>query len=1076
VGVRRETVVLSLEDHFSTGMAKAAANVALADRSLDHLSTQAVNSSKATRSLDRDVDKLGSTTSKTNKEIDKLSGRLNLLRDSAILLGPAVVSAGALGAAGIAGLTAVLGTAVLGAGTAILAFQGVGDALKAVNKAALEPTEANLAAAHQAMGQLSGSSREFVRELQHLMPTLLDLRDAAADGFLPGLTDGIESLETALPKIEKIISSVSGELGDIAADAGASLASDRWEPFLDFLADEAPFALGSMAKAIGSISHALATLWMATTPINNGFLDWLVKATDDLDKWAEGLDQTQGFQDFVAYVDETGPQVLATIGAIANMFLQVAEAAAPLGGPVLKGLELIAKAVSAIADSDLGAPIFAGLAALTLYNRALATTVKLQGTAFGKALLTSGGAFGGVGPGGVKGLTSDISLLRRESAGLKIPTKGFVGPLTEAQSAAERTRTAIGGIARGGLQIGLVGVAASGLADKFGLANTASLALAGSMTPIGLFGAVIGAAAGGVLDLAKALDNSDERAAKYARTLDLLATKAGPNLKDQLAAVNDEIDKIQGGGENPYAGEGAGLASARRALNPDSTVDKDKLKLAKAAHDQLTDAIKKQGYAEDAATSSTARMTAAQQRQATALQAARTEAEKSGTQFLAYGKDLDDSKVSLDKWIKNQQDQVDALRNATRNALTASDKGVAGGLIQKLMTEGPAGALRLKELASGTRAQVEAANRAFRQGLSALNGWEDAGARIQNRLNAIAAHKYLAKIDADTDPAMAALLRLQYDIARMHFSVKVTASTNATVAEAGTSAGGGSVPDDGGPYTDRFLYKLAPGEEIISNRNGEADQFRADRAAGLIPGYAAGGTVSLPWGVSRPPSGMPTLPWGATSGTGPGGLKGFIADQLDMKFPATLKQWNAALKASTSLLQKEKDKRQALLDQADQVRSSITSNYRTDLFGQPDTSSVWMSNADRAKAGKGDVFSTLTGDIGNLGALTAAEKKLKATGLDSTAYAELVSNASLDEVEAFANGSKADVMKYERLFNQREQALATAGNVGANAAFGPALAASKAQVAATAANTRAIERIEKKLDTAMQKAAPKRRP
>lgn len=60
------------------------------------------------------------------------------------------------------------------------------------------------------------------------------------------------------------------------------------------------------------------------------------------------------------------------------------------------------------------------------------------------------------------------------------------------------------------------------------------------------------------------------------------------------------------------------------------------------------------------------------------------------------------------------------------------------------------------------------------------------------------------------------------------------------------SAGGSTVPKDGGAYSDRFPYMLAPGEEVISNRHGQADRHRAllkKINAGHAVGYADGGTI-----------------------------------------------------------------------------------------------------------------------------------------------------------------------------------------------------------------------------------------
>lgn len=66
------------------------------------------------------------------------------------------------------------------------------------------------------------------------------------------------------------------------------------------------------------------------------------------------------------------------------------------------------------------------------------------------------------------------------------------------------------------------------------------------------------------------------------------------------------------------------------------------------------------------------------------------------------------------------------------------------------------------------------------------------------------------------------------------------------------SADGSTVPSDGGPYSDRFPYLLAPREEVTSNRHHQADNARRTLKLinrGLITdrmlGLANGGTVGL---------------------------------------------------------------------------------------------------------------------------------------------------------------------------------------------------------------------------------------
>lgn len=475
-------------------MARAAAATALMNRELGSLSKDSVRTKRSMSDIDDGIVRVGSHAEKSGSQIDKLSGRVRILADVAAILGPSLVPIGGVGIAAIAGLASEFGFAAIGAGTAILAFQGVGDALKAVNKAAIQPTAANLDAARVAMDKLGPSGREFVSALRQVIPQLKQLQVAAADGLLPGAAEGLQSIVNVLPRLEGIVSAVSNELGNIAADTGKALSSDEWEPFLKFIEAEAPKALADMAHIAGNSAHALADLWMAFTPIDNGFSQFLVDSSADIETWAAGLEKTQGFQDFVAYIQDTGPKVADALGAIANATIQIVEAAAPLGGPVLQGVTALFNAVAGIANSDLGTPIFAGLAALALMNRTIAITDSLQKATFGGPAVAR-----------IKGQTAALSTLTAEwraYSAVNLTVAGRALATTTELQAAERAAQSLGGrlrtIGKGVGVIGGLAVASTGAADGIGLTNTASGLLLGTMA--GAPGVVAGGLIGAFLD------------------------------------------------------------------------------------------------------------------------------------------------------------------------------------------------------------------------------------------------------------------------------------------------------------------------------------------------------------------------------------------------------------------------------------------------------------------------------------------------------------------------------------------------------------------------------------------------
>lgn len=467
MATRYERVVLDLEDRFSTPMAKAAASAALMNRSLNDLDGQSVKTSRSMAPLgdpNGPMGKAGRQTAFASKEFDRASGRMRIMAETAAILGPGLIPIGAVGIPAVTGLASAFGFAAIGAGTLIGSMQGVGDALKAVNTAALEPSAANLEAAREAMHKIGPEAREFVARFQELRPALADIRDAGAAGWFPGLTEAMDDIERLGPKVADIFEEIGKAGGELVADGAASLASERWAEFFDFIETEAPAALSSLGHAVGNLAHGLAELWMGFAPLNQDVTGWLLNASLAFDDWATGLSKTQGFIEFVDYVRENGPRVGDALASVGGAIVQIVQAAAPLGGPVLEAISAFAKVVAAIADSDLGAPLFAGIAAMSALSRATATWGAISQTAAGK----------------------------------------FVTGQIVAQNAIGQTYAKMSGLGKAGAVMAGLTLASSDMGDSFELSNTASMALIGTMG--GPWGTAFGAATGFVMDFMGAND------------------------------------------------------------------------------------------------------------------------------------------------------------------------------------------------------------------------------------------------------------------------------------------------------------------------------------------------------------------------------------------------------------------------------------------------------------------------------------------------------------------------------------------------------------------------------------------
>lgn len=724
MATRRERVVLELEDNFTSGMARAAASAALLNRELDSLSKDSVRTQRSFTDTGRSAATFGRNLDKPGAQIDRLSGRLRVLTDVATILTPALSPIGGVIVPAISGLASQLGFAAVAGGTAILAFQGIGDTLKALDKAALDPTRENIEAANLAMAKLSPSAQKFATEVRALLPQLRQLRDVAAEGLFPGVIEGLDSLEAALPRVERIVSSVSTELGNIAADTGASLASDRWAPFLDFIAQEAPEALADMADAAGSVAHSMANMWMAFDPLNDDFSNWLVDATASLDEWSAGLSQTEGFQEFVSYVRETGPQVADTFAAIGDAVVQLVQATAPLGGPVLAGIEAFAKAFAAIADSDLGTPLFTAAAALALFNRTMAvTTASRSGLAGFGARLNGASTQSKALSASVRATRADLALLGTTAmtAGARTQRE-----MLRMNAAAGRLKSTLGPIGKGGALLGGLAVASSGAADGIGLTNTASLALMGTLA--GPWGAVIGGAIGGVMDLSAAAGASESALRRYQETL--LAT-AGPSVADQLAAVTAEIKEQQKVMRDEAAPSLNPIDMIPLALNSNYQTAKDKVNELKEAQAELEHQIELGGIEADR----TARATGTY---ADVLAATGGSAGLAAGQIDTLVNSMRNQRLEALSGFSAETRYRQALSDARKQA-AESDAGIRGNseeaLKNRTVIEGLATAWNNQsEAVKNNRAKFREARDAFVETATAMGIPEAAAKRLARRL------------------------------------------------------------------------------------------------------------------------------------------------------------------------------------------------------------------------------------------------------------------------------------------------------------------------------------------------------
>lgn len=497
---------------------------------------------RVTADVNNFVTKMAAASAAANgfaKRLDEADQRMSGLVQTGLALAPALVPLGAAVVPAIAGLANQLGVAAIAAGTAVLAFQGVGDAVKSIDAYKLAPTAANFAKMKEALDKLGPAGQEFALFIDDVKPKLQGLQDVAQQGLFPGMEQGIRDLMPLLPRVKAVVFGVSSAMGELAQQGAEALTTDRWQQFFSFLQADASTTALDLGRTVGNIAEGFVSLLQAFDPLSQSFSTGLLNMSRDFADWAAGLSKTQGFRDFLSYVEHSGPRALDAIGAIAKALISIVEAAAPVGTAVLPVITALANGLSALADSSIGPILITTAAAVGVLGRSLALlqTVGLRGR--GEA----GGAAGFLTTRYVKpakGVVGAFRDMRVASDELRVAEEKRVAaaastrnaqfaliPAAEKRGAIDRYKAALGETAaaetrlrdaskaRGDAMrttaatIGKAGVAAAGLAvatsgvaDNMGLSNTATLAMMGMLA--GPWGAAIGGGIGLAMDFASA--------------------------------------------------------------------------------------------------------------------------------------------------------------------------------------------------------------------------------------------------------------------------------------------------------------------------------------------------------------------------------------------------------------------------------------------------------------------------------------------------------------------------------------------------------------------------------------------
>jgi hypothetical protein len=282
---------------------------------------------------------------KTINSVGTVTG--NFFRGGSLAALPALVPlitslAGALG--GLTTSFAAAGTGAILFGTvATSALNDVFEANKTIkdlrnelaNTTDLEKRAEILKEIENAQSSLSNEQQRGLKALQSFSKFWEKFTKQFEKPVMDIFIRSLNQVQSLLQKLKPAFDGAISAVAILSKSLGQSIETKEFKGFISFLNKNAGPAMVALGKSFGNTMQGIMNLMVAFTPLSIDMQGGLVGLTEKFATWSATLDESKGFQNFIQYVRENGPKVMALIGNITNFLVQLGIGMAPLGSKIL---------------------------------------------------------------------------------------------------------------------------------------------------------------------------------------------------------------------------------------------------------------------------------------------------------------------------------------------------------------------------------------------------------------------------------------------------------------------------------------------------------------------------------------------------------------------------------------------------------------------------------------------------------------------------------------------------------------------------------------------------------------------
>lgn len=310
----------------------------------------------------------------------RASGTIRGLTTAIIALSPALVPIGAVGVTGLVALTGAAVAAGAGVGlfaaVAITAFGPVVDVIKKMTAAQLAYDQAVTDKQREAaLAKLKALYDSLDPAQQALVKSFMQMRDAWGDfvaKFRPEIfqiaTEAMQQMTQFIPLLAPLMENATKAIHNLQTEAFNTFKSPVWQEFFDNLTNGTGPAIESFGRILLNLATGFAGILNAFFPFQSSFLGGLEEMTAKFAIWGTNLENNPGFKKFIAYVKENAPLLKDLLRSIADAFVALVVAAAPIGENLLKIFKKVSDGIALIGEKSslslTGILAFAGIAAV----------------------------------------------------------------------------------------------------------------------------------------------------------------------------------------------------------------------------------------------------------------------------------------------------------------------------------------------------------------------------------------------------------------------------------------------------------------------------------------------------------------------------------------------------------------------------------------------------------------------------------------------------------------------------------------------------------------------------------------